>query len=144
MEKTFHMLLYRAFHAQRNYLGPSITALGLGSGQPKLLAFLEENGPCQQRVLAEYFEIDPAAVCRMLDSLEKGGFIKRRAAENNRRAGRIEITEKGKQVNDLWKQHCRRMEEVMLEGFSAEEKHAFADYLSRAYQNLKDKGEPQR
>ena len=36
MEKTFHMLLYRAFHAQRSYLRPYLRELGLGTGQPKL------------------------------------------------------------------------------------------------------------
>ena len=41
MESSLHILLYRAFHAQRNYLRPSLQALGLGTGQPKLLAYLE-------------------------------------------------------------------------------------------------------
>lgn len=40
MERTFHMLLYRAFHAQRNFLRPSLGELGLGPGQPKLLNYL--------------------------------------------------------------------------------------------------------
>ena len=71
MERTFHMLLYRAFHAQRNYLRPYLEEIGLGSGQPKILSYLSVQGPCHQKELAEYFEIDPAAVCRMLDSLEK-------------------------------------------------------------------------
>ena len=65
MERTFHMLLYRAFHAQRNFLRPSLGELGLGPGQPKLLNYLMNRGPCRQRELADYFEIDPAAVCRM-------------------------------------------------------------------------------
>lgn len=66
MERTFHMLLYRAFHAQHNFLRPSLGELGLGPGQPKLLNYLMNRGPCRQRELADYFEIDPAAVCRML------------------------------------------------------------------------------
>ena len=55
MEKTFHMLLYRAFHAQRNYLRPHLARLGLGAGQPKLLSYLTGHGPCRQRELAGYF-----------------------------------------------------------------------------------------
>ena len=31
MERTFHMLLYRAFHAQRNALRPVLGELGLGA-----------------------------------------------------------------------------------------------------------------
>ena len=95
MENTFHMLLYRAFHAQRNYLRPFLDDIGLGSGQPKLIAYLAEKGPCHQRQLADYFEVDPAAICRMLDSLEKGGFIVRQVDRSNRRAGLVGLTDKG-------------------------------------------------
>ena len=38
MEENFHILLYRAFHAQRNALRAHMRSLGLGAGQPKLVA----------------------------------------------------------------------------------------------------------
>ena len=62
MERTFHMLLYRAFHAQRHYLRPCLGEIGLEVGQPKLLTYLAGHEPCRQRELAEYFEVDSAAV----------------------------------------------------------------------------------
>ena len=58
MEKTFHMLVYRAFHAQRNYLRGCLGKVGLGSGQPKLLGYLAQNGPSCQRQIADYFDFD--------------------------------------------------------------------------------------
>lgn len=45
MEKTFHMLLYRAAHAERNYLRPYLAAIGLEVGQPKILGYLEPTAP---------------------------------------------------------------------------------------------------
>ena len=54
-------------------------------GQPKLIDYLSRCGPCSQKQLADYFEIDPAAVCRMLDALEKGGFVTRGVDRNDRR-----------------------------------------------------------
>ena len=84
MEQTFHLLLYRAFHAQRNHLRQNLAPLGLGAGQPKLLSYLADNGPCPQRELAEYYEVDPAAVSRMLDALERGGFVVRRPDQARR------------------------------------------------------------
>ena len=74
MENMFFMLLYRSFHSQRNYLRSCLGDSGLGAGQPKLLVYLSGRGSCSQRELAEYFEIDPAAVSRMLYSMEKSGF----------------------------------------------------------------------
>lgn len=141
MEKTFHMLLYRAFHAQRNYLRPYLAEIGLGPGQPKLLRYLSERGECQQRELACYFDIDPAAVSRMMDALEKSGFILRRMDGKNRRADAITLTEKGRRANENWQAHCRDMEEIMLCGFSKEERAQFSDYLRRAYGNIKSQSQ---
>ena len=141
MEKTFHMLLYRAFHAERNYLRPCLETIGLEVGQPKLLGYLSTNGSCSQKQLASYFDIDSAAVSRMLDSLEKKGFITRKTDERSRRSNLVEITEKGLQAHKEWRRHCRETEAIMLQGFDAAEKEQFAEFLSRAYQNFKEQAE---
>lgn len=141
MEKMFHMLVYQAFHAQRNYLRGYLGELGLGTGQPKLLGYLVKNGPSCQRAIADYFEIDPAAVSRMLDSLCKNGFVTRRVNEGNRRADVLELTEKGREAHIRWKEKCAQAEQVMLRGFSDSEREQFAEFLSRAYQNFKEQAE---
>lgn len=142
MERTFHMLLYRAFHAQRNHLRPCIAQIGLEVGQPKLLTYLSQNGPCPQKQLAAYFDVDSAAISRMLDSLEKGGFITRKMSQHSRRSNFVELTEKGRQACEAWQSCCEEFEQQMLQGFSEEERAQFADFLSRAYQNLRiEKGE---
>lgn len=137
MERTFHMLIYRLFHAQRSYLRPYVQRIGLGSGQPKLVSYLSAQGACSQKELAAYFEIDPAAVSRMLDSMKKAGFVKIRADENNRRLDVVKLTEKGYEASRHWQKHCRETEEIMLLGFSEKERADFAGFLSRAYKNLK-------
>ena len=137
MEWTLHMMLYRAFHAQRNALRPCFTKLGLGAGQPKLLGYLSRNGASSQRQLADYYEVDPAAVCRMLDSLQKGGFVTRRPDDTDRRRDLIELTPAGSQAYGQWRAFCAEVEEQMLQGFTSQEREAFSNYLLRAYQNLK-------
>lgn len=137
MERTFHILLYRAFHAQRNYLRPFLDEIGLGTGQPKILTYLAEHGACNQREIADYLEIDPAAVSRMLGTLDKSGFITHKENQSNRRVDIVALTEKGRQAYTAWQQHCQDMEQSMLAGFSPKEKEQFADYLTRTYQNFK-------
>ena len=136
MEKSLHMLIYRIFHAQRNYLRPSLAKYGLGSGQPKILNYLSVHGACCQRELAQFFEIDPAAISRMLESMEKGGFISRSTDDVNRRADVISITEKGEEAYGRWREDCTAMQEIMLRGFTEEEKRALSDSLLRIYANL--------
>ena len=137
MESGFHMLLYRAFHAQRSCLRPWRAALGLGPGQPKLIEYLARSGPCSQRQLATYFEIDPAAVCRTRDALEKGSFVTRSAVKGDRRTGVVELTEKGRSAAAAWQHACGEMEQQLLQGFTPEEAERFAQYLRRARENLR-------
>ncbi|MGO5115685.1 MarR family winged helix-turn-helix transcriptional regulator [Candidatus Avoscillospira sp. LCP25S3_F1] len=137
MERSFHMLLYRAFHAQRSYLGRHLAEIGLGAGQPKLLTYLVRNGPCTQKTLAEYFEIDPSAVCRMLDALERNGLIVRSAAKHDRRSGLIELTDAGRAAQSAWEVRCQELEAQMLRGFTEAEQEQFSRFLNRAYRNLR-------
>lgn len=137
MEQTFHMLLYRAFHAQRSALRPYLTKLGLGTGQPKILGYLSRNGESTQRQLAGYCDVDPAAVCRMLDTLQKGGFVTRRADSADKRRDLVGLTPAGEEAYAQWQDCCRGVEARMLAGFAPEERERFSEYLVRAYQNLK-------
>ena len=140
MEETFHILLFRAFHARRNYLGPSLKELGFGSGQPKLVNYLDRHGPCTQRELAEFYEVDPEAVSRMLSALEKRGYVTRRADGANRRRDLVEVTPAGRRAVEQWRERSRAAEDVMLQGFTEEERARFADYLARVHRNLRGKG----
>ena len=132
----FHMKLYRAFHAQRACLRPFATHLGLGSGQPKLLSYIAAHGSCTQRELAEFFEIDPAAVSRMLDLLEKEGFISCRPA-TDRRTKVTELTDRGQAAIILWDERCAEVEVAMLDGFTPEQRELFGSYLERARANMR-------
>ena len=137
MEQTLHMLLYRAFHAQRGELRPSLNRLGLGTGQPRILGYLMRNGAASQKELADYSEVDPSAISRMLESMQKGGFITRKASENDKRSGVVDITELGRKAYAEWRNDCDIVEERMLKGFNDEEKAELMKFLRRVYSNLK-------
>lgn len=137
MEQTLHMLLYRAFHAQRGELRPSLNRLGLGTGQPRILGYLVRNGAASQKELADYSEVDPSAISRMLESMQKGGFITRKASENDKRSGVVDITELGRKAYAEWRNDCDIVEERMLKGFNDEEKTELMNLLKRVYTNLK-------
>ena len=78
MQYAIHTLLSRTAHAQENFLRPHLKKLGLSPGQPKVLRSLAFLGACTQKKLAEYCDVDPSAICRMLDCLERDGFLERR------------------------------------------------------------------
>ena len=136
MKYAVHPLLARTGHAEQNYLRPYLGALGLSPGQPKILRCLYTNGPCSQKELAAYCEVDPSSVCRTLDSLEKNGFLIRRPSKTDRRTGEVSLTDKGTRAFETWESQCMLLEGRMLQGFSQEEKEKLADYLARIYRNM--------
>lgn len=75
-------------------------------------------------MLANYFEVDPAVVSRMLDTLERNGFLLRSEDQADRRADRVQLTEAGRRASKLWQERCRAMEQAMLRGFTDAERRA--------------------
>ena len=136
MEYAIHTLLSRTFHVMQNYLRPHLGKLGLSPGQPKVLRCLNTLGPCSQRMLADYCEVDPAAICRMLDSLERDGFLERRPSKTDRRTGEVVLTEKGREAFTTWDSQLKQLEDRMLQGFTPQERSQLADFLARAYRNV--------
>ena len=70
-----HMRVSFAYRLMRNCTNATARELGLGPGQPRVLSYIAAHGGSTQREIATFFCIDPSAVSRMLDSLERGGFI---------------------------------------------------------------------
>lgn len=130
-----HMLLYRALHAQRSCLRAAMADLGLAFGQPKYLSYLAANGSATQRELADYFLVDPAAVSRALDALERGGFLTTEPADD-RRTKRIRLTPRGLEVAATWDLCCDEVDEAGLAGFTPEERATYERMLLRVRENL--------
>ena len=139
--QEYRSLLYRAAHAQRQLLHPYMAAIGLGTGQPKLLTYLAHYGACAPRELACYYELDPAGVSRMLDALARKGFVKIEQDAGDRRAKVVALTPEGERVSRAWDAACMEEAEAMLRGFTDEERASFADYLRRAHCNLRAYGQ---
>ncbi len=131
-----HMRLMRAYAAQCGYLRPRAAELGIGQGQPKVLVFVACRGPVSQREVADFFEVDPAAVSRALDALERAGLVAS-APGRDRRSKAVTATERGRAAAEAWERVCDEEREAMLAGFSPEERAEFVDLLERARANLR-------
>lgn len=137
MRLTLNQLLFRTSQAKDEVLLPVLTELGLGRGQPRILTYLLDHGSGTQNEIANYFEVDPASVSRMVETLRKNGFITRTAIEDCRRSNRLELTAKGKNTAETWREKYRALESKLLAGFSEEEKHQLEELLQRVLDNAR-------
>lgn len=139
MSYPLHTLLHRTAHSQQNYLRPYLRRLGLSPGQPKVLRSLELLGVCSQRELAELCGVDPAAISRTLERMERAGLLTREASASDRRTGQVRLTEQGHRAFRAWEAECAALEERMFSGFSPAERAQLAGYLTRAWHNMGDR-----
>jgi len=66
--------------------------------QWSILAVLWKNDGCSQQVLAEATYRDKPSITRLIDNLEKEGYVERKADKNDRRLNLIFLTQKGRDM----------------------------------------------
>ena len=139
MKTPLYMLVFKAFHAQRQKNRMNMNAFRLSPGQPKVLRYIQNHKDCKLKDIAKECDIESATVSKMLDNLEEKGMIIRNINPQNKRAYQVNLTDKGRSALQKWEEHCMEVEQISLQGFTPEEKEQFQNYLSRMYTNLTGK-----
>jgi DNA-binding MarR family transcriptional regulator len=115
-----------------------LEGIGLYRGQPPVLFALWEKEGLTQTELAEQMKIAPATVTKMLQRMEKSGFIQRRPDAQDQRVTRVYLTETGRsvqsQVEEIWK----TMQLDAFSNFSSDELNTARLILTRIRDNLQN------
>lgn len=139
MKTSFHFLIFKAYHAQRNKSRPPMDEYGLSPGQPKVLRYLSSHVNCKLKDIAIACDIQCATASKILKTLEENQMLVRQIDPSNKRAIQVSITEKGSIALDKWNKHCHEAEKLSLKDFTPQEWEQFKEYLSRMYKNLTDR-----
>ncbi len=126
--------LCRLHHAR---IRSEFHALGLYRGQPPLLSKLHEEEGLTQSDLAERLHVTPATITKMLQRMEKAGWIQRRPDEADLRVMRVYLTHAGHAVRGEMEAVQKRLDEEAIEGFTLEERLLFRRFLQHARDNLR-------
>lgn len=120
----------------RRVMEKKAAVTGVYRSQHQLLMTLFFRQDISQAALAGHMDISPAAVAVTLKKLEKGGYITRENRENDNRANKIVITQKGHETIYRSIELFEEIDKGMFEGFSEEDIAAFSGYLDRIHENL--------
>jgi MarR family transcriptional regulator, transcriptional regulator for hemolysin len=112
---------------------------GLTSSQWRAIAQLSRTDGLTQVALANYLEIEPMTVCRLVDRLEARGFIERIPDPADRRAKLVWLTEKSRSMMDVVREIAFEVYEEAFAGFSESERAALVEGLKRISANLSEK-----
>jgi DNA-binding MarR family transcriptional regulator len=133
---TMDFLLTQICHLHHSRAHQLLEVLGLYRGQPPVLSALWEQEGLTQKELAEKLQNTPATITRMLQRMEKSGFIQRKPDETDQRVTRVYLTQAGRAIKDQVEAIWKQMEKETFQGFSAQELTVLREYMLRMRTNL--------
>jgi DNA-binding MarR family transcriptional regulator len=110
--------------------------LGMTLSHAKVLVYLSRNEGCTQARLAELCDTDPMTLVRVLDRMEKDGWLERRPDPTDRRAYRIFLKPASNPVLAEITRIGDKARGEALSGLSTEERTELVALLERVHANL--------
>ena len=101
-EEELFALLRSTIKRMRKILDKEIYPLGIGHAEMRLLMLLYStaDGECSQDELISQIEVDRSNVSRALKKLENFDYIEKTRDQKDKRAYRIALTEKGREIRE--------------------------------------------
>lgn len=136
-DPVFHKLLGGIANAHRKHAGEGIAKNGLTRGQPMLLDMLVKYDGCNQKLIAEKCQLEPATITSILSLMEKSGLVERRSLPEDKRVMTVHLTQKGRDAHERVSEvFLREQEEVCFAGFTPKEREEAIAVLRRIHRNL--------
>lgn len=113
-------------------------ALGLYRGQSRMLGALWAQEGLTHTELSRLLRVQPATITKMIQRMERAGFIERRHDPADRRVSRVYLTAAGRAVREDVQRVWRRLEEEAFAGFTEEERALLGQFFARIRDNLSE------
>ena len=101
-----------------------------------LIDLLWNQGEMTQQQLADQLQKDKNSVTKLVDAIEKKGFVVRKQNPHDRRANTLVLTEKANELKPGAKQKGISILDQILEGISEEELRSFLSTLRKLNTNM--------
>ena len=113
------------------FITKEISKFGIGSGQVMFLMELYKKGGISQEELSEGLNIDKATTCRAIKKLEEAEFLTRVKDKNDKRAYKLYLTQKSKDMEESIRDVLRICEDHISKNLSEEEVKTLAMILKK-------------
>ena len=133
---TFGFLVNDVTRLMRKLFDRRAARFGLTRAQWRALKRVHHDAGLTQSELAEYLEMEPIAVGRVIDRLQHAGFVERRADPQDRRRWRLHVTDKAHGVLDDMEQIGSELFKQAQRGVAAADMKVVLESFARMKQNL--------
>jgi MarR family transcriptional regulator for hemolysin len=123
--------------AMERELGRELAIHGITPQQWGVLSMLVRSGPQHQAALAEALRMEPPTLCRMVDNMERDGWVVRTDDPADRRRKLIRLEPRAEVVWEKMVRSARKVRERATRDFTPEEVEQLRTLLARLRNNLK-------
>lgn len=117
----FGFLIHDVSRLRRIVVDRALKPLGITRSQWWVLAFLSRRDGMTQTALAADLDLTKVAVGGLIDRMESGGFVERRADERDARARRVYLTRAGQKLVATIRENVDAVETDILAEVSEDE-----------------------
>ena len=135
-EQSFFYLLHDATRQIRKHFDRRATRFELTRAQWRALKATGRQEGLSQTELADYLDMEPIPVGRVIDRLEKTGYVERRADPGDRRRWRLYLTPKAHAIVDEMEVIANGLRDDALRGIPRADLEAYARVLIQLKENL--------
>ncbi|HRW49951.1 MAG: MarR family transcriptional regulator, partial [Caldilineaceae bacterium] len=135
--ETIDYLLAQVCRLHRERAGTILEAVGLFRGQPPVLMRLHEADGQTQGDLAARLRVAPATMTKMIQRMERAGFVQRRPDAADQRISRVYLTDAGRAVRAEMMGALGTLEAETFAGLDNEERAQLRGFLERLRANLR-------
>ncbi len=133
---TIDFLLAQVSHLHHLRAHQLLEALGLYRGQPMVLRELWEREGRTHTELAARLQITPATVTKMIQRMEKQGFLQRRPDPDDQRVSRVYLTDAGHAVQQQVESVFQTLEAETFRCIPQDELAVLRGFLLQIRENL--------
>lgn len=123
-------------HALRRAFDRRAATLGVTRAQWKVLFRLSRTPGMRQVELADALDVEPITLSRIVDRLEEAGLVAREADPADRRAWRLQVTEKAKPLIAKLRHLAEGLIDDAFKGLSREDLAVMSAKLAQVRENL--------
>ena len=123
-------------HALRRAFDRRAASLGVTRAQWKVLFRLTRMPGLRQVELADMLDVEPITLSRIVDRLEQAGHVERVADPADRRAWRLQVTEKAKPLVTRLRALGSELVEEAFEGIDRDEIKRVREVLAQVRDNV--------
>jgi MarR family transcriptional regulator for hemolysin len=136
VEQSIGYLLSDSARMLRREFDARVRELGMTGPQARLLLNLAVNEGENQGFYADRLDVEPISLTRMIDRMEESGLLERRRDPTDRRAWRVHLAPRGRELIEQVRSHAEPLRELLLAGLDPAQRIALASSLEVVRANL--------